>query len=351
VGNKLNELAVGAPNNFRIMRFVAASAVILSHGFMLNGGAAAIADDPLRRITGIDSGILAVDVFFVISGFLVSRSLMRRCDIKDFVAARVLRIWPGLGVAVALTALALGPLVTDLPLRQYFATRWVYSYIVIDGLSLSPFHFRYQLPGVFEHLPMAGVVNAPLWSLPWEIWMYISLLTLHMVRGLGRPFPAILGLILIAYAIMTFGHWPATAYPATAARLLAFFFCGVAMQRYAHRISISLPIFAATSALFAVVSIATQSAILLPAWLAYAVLVVAYEPRLVVSRWSHGADFSYGMYIYAYMVQQTLVWAIGPHDPWLNAGLALVVTLPLAAASWYIIERPMLSLKAKLRSR
>jgi len=325
--------------------------VILSHGYIVNGGYAAIARDPLERLTSVDSGELAVDIFFITSGFLVTNSLLRRRDALDFLISRVLRITPALVVAVLVAALVVGPATTELPLATYFRTRTLYSYVVIDALSISPFHFRYQLPGVFEHLPAAGVVNAPLWTLPWEIWMYGALLLLFLVHGLGKAFPVILATIVGVYSLVALGLVEIDTNGAIASRLLAFFFVGVAMARYAGRVTISLAVLVVATLVFALVSLASHSAVLLPLWLGYAVLYAAYAPGMVVRRWSKGPDFSYGIYIYAYLVQQLLVWSIGPHAPLLNAVLALLLTTPLAAISWYWIEAPSLALKARLRGR
>jgi peptidoglycan/LPS O-acetylase OafA/YrhL len=351
MGIRLSALADGEANNFRILRLFAACSVVFSHAYIVNGGYQGISREPLVRLTGVDFGALAVDIFFITSGFLVSRSLLQRRDVVDFLIARILRITPALVIAVMIGALVVGPATTELPLATYFRTKIVYTYILIDSLSISPFHFRYELPGVFEHLPVSGVINASLWSMPWEIWMYGALLLLFLVRGLGKTFPILLGIILCIYAFADVGFIEAGKYGSIAARLVAFFFVGVAMELYAARIIISSRVLAIFTMLFLAVSIVTRSTVLLPEWLAYVVMFVAYAPSLVVRRWSTGPDFSYGIYIYAYIVQQLLVWMLGPHPPLLNALLAVVLTLPVAAASWYGIEAPALALKARLRAR
>ena len=351
MATRLSVLAAGDANNFRIIRLFAASAVILSHGYIVNGGYPAIAQDLLERLTSVDSGEFAVDIFFVTSGFLVARSLLQRRNVLDYVLSRVLRITPALTVAVLVAAFVIGPATTELPLATYLRAKTVYSYVVIDSLSISPFHFRYELPGVFMHLPVAGVVNAPLWTLPWEIWMYAALLLLFLARGLGKAFALVFGAIVAIYVLVALGVVELGLNGGFAVRFAACFFAGVAMDRYAHRIVISPTMLTAVTAVFAIISIATRSTVLLPLWLAYAVLYVAYAPNLVIRRWSTGPDFSYGIYIYAYMIQQLLVWSMGPHAPLLNAVLSLALTIPIAAASWYGIEAPALALKARLRAR
>jgi peptidoglycan/LPS O-acetylase OafA/YrhL len=81
MGYRLDTLADSRRNNLRILRLAAASAVIFSHSYVVNLGIGALALEPLGALTGVDCGALAVDIFFVASGFLVGRSLMRGRDL------------------------------------------------------------------------------------------------------------------------------------------------------------------------------------------------------------------------------------------------------------------------------
>ncbi|CAN5551194.1 acyltransferase [soil metagenome] len=351
MGYALAGLADSRRNNLRIARLVAATAVIFAHSYGLNFGLAAERHEPLAALTGIDSGSLAVDIFFVASGFLVGRSLLRGRDPIDFLLSRVLRIYPGLICAVLAMALLLGPAVTELSLGGYFRDQWLYRFIAFDTTMISPWRFVPGLPGAFSNLPYAKVVNGSLWTLPWELWMYAILLGLFLLRGLGKAYPAILGALALAYAAVALGWWDASEYTRIAIRFLAIFHAGVAAYRFRDRISLSWPTLAALSAAMVVANVATQSALLLPIWLAYAVLFVSYYPPLVIERWCDGPDYSYGIYIYAYAVQQTLVWRFGPMPVLPHFLLAWGLTMPLAMLSWHLVEKPALALKDRLRRR
>jgi len=351
MGYRLDTLADSRRNNLRIVRLVAASAVIFSHSYVVNLGIAALAREPLGALTGIDCGELAVDIFFVASGFLVGRSLLRGRDPVDFLLSRGLRIYPGLICAVLAMALLLGPLVTELGTHAYFREGRLYRFIAFDSTMVSPWRFMPGLPGAFTSLPYPNVVNASLWTLPWELWMYAILLGLFLVRGLGRAYPLVLGAIGLAYAALSLHVWQMDPFLALAIRFLAVFHAGVAAYRYRDRITFSWPILAGLSAVMIVVSVATRSAMLLPPWLAYVVLFVAYHPGLVIERWCEGPDYSYGIYIYAYAVQQTLVWRFGPMAVFPSFLLAWGLTMPLAILSWHFVEKPALALKDRLRRR
>lgn len=351
MNHALSALADSRRNNLRIVRLVAATAVIFAHSYGLNFGLAAERREPLAALTGVDSGSLAVDVFFVASGFLVGRSLLRGCDPIDFVLSRALRIYPALICAVLAMALLLGPAVTTLRLHGYFTDPWLYRFVAFNTTMVSPWRFVPGLPGVFAGLPFPGVVNGSLWTLPWELWMYAILLWLYLVRGLGRAYPFILVAIALVYGAVALRLYGGEAHFVLAIRFLAMFHAGVAAYRFRDRIGLSWAVFGALSLVMVAANVATQSALLLPVWLAYAVLFVGYYPPLVVERWCDGADYSYGIYIYGYAVQQTLIWRFGAMPVLPHFLLAWGLTMPFAIASWHLIEQPALALKERLRRR
>jgi peptidoglycan/LPS O-acetylase OafA/YrhL len=91
----------GRDNNFNLIRFVAATSVILFHCHALLGHPDG---DLFRRWTGglADFGYLGVFVFFVVSGFLMTM-FVRQGPVAAFIAARVLRIYRGPTLAALLT--------------------------------------------------------------------------------------------------------------------------------------------------------------------------------------------------------------------------------------------------------
>ena len=348
----LADVAHSRNNNFRIVRHLAAASVVVAHSFgMLTPVAAAT-----ERASLIASNVaaLAVDVFFIASGFLVGRSLLVRADLKDFVASRVLRIYPALIVLAFVTPFVLGPIVTILPLREYFSIKAVYSFAIFDSIMLIPHYFRYQLPGVFTTFDsrFGDTVNGSLWTLPWELWMYCSLIVLFKLRAFGAGRFAILAVIVSVLFALTPQAW--SAYERTgevAVRFVAFFYSGVALYVFRRHVPLTPRILAAATAAFALTWWLAGVGVLLPQWLGYAVLFLTYHPRLVVKRLSEGADYSYGLYIFAYPVQQTLIWATGMTSAPLHIAASLAITLMIAALSWHFIEEPALRLKDRFRTR
>ncbi|MDX2306638.1 MAG: acyltransferase [Hyphomicrobium sp.] len=361
----LASVAETRQNNWRIIRLAAAVFVIFGHSFIVNhgingeafgplgwAGAEWYQVEPLRRLTGTTFAALGVDTFFVASGFLVTRSLLGNGNLVDFALARSLRIYPALIVVVLLMAFVLGPLVTSFATEDYLTRRPVYSFVAINALSLSPFHTRFGLPGVFEALPYPNVVNASLWTLPWEVLMYLSLAAFATVGLVSARACAIV--VAVLTGLHTAAHF-GVAEPGpilkSGIHLATHFYVGALCYLLKHRIVLSFGWLMGFIVLTFATHAATGIALTAPLLLAYAVITLAYLPALVVGRLSEGDDLSYGTYLYAYPVQQTLVWVLGPGNAYAHTVLALLVTLPLAYLSWRFVEKPALDLKGRVLRR
>lgn len=183
---RLSELIGDRDNNLNLVRITAALAVLVTHSFALTLGPNA---EPLRQHLGTTLGTMAVDVFFVASGFLVTFSLAKRQSVLEFVLARALRILPALFVMLLLSVAVLGPAFTALPLADYFADRRVATYLIKGATLVTGIEF--ELPGVFLRNPYPAVVNGSLWTLPWEVAMYGLLLLAWIGAKFSSTPPAI----------------------------------------------------------------------------------------------------------------------------------------------------------------
>ncbi|WP_293682316.1 acyltransferase [uncultured Phenylobacterium sp.] len=297
---------------FDLMRLIAALLVVVSHTFPLSGA-------PALRITGVeDLGALGVSIFFVISGYLVSASYQR--DPKTYLIKRILRIEPGLIASLVVTVVALG-FVTTAPAGVYWPK--AAEYVARNALL---FPTTYELPGVFQAAPLAGVVNGVLWTLRLEFTFYVVLL---LIRA---RLPLVLGLcvacagvwLALAFARPDWADERATRIAFLGGRSGFLFFAGAALQLARVRV----PLWAG-----AIAAVASAAPFVGPLALPAAVLGLARPGKLP-------ADLSYGVYIYAFPVQQVLA-SYGQ----LNVATAVLAVLPFAAASWFLVERPALRLK------
>ncbi len=331
---------VGLPqNNYLILRFAAALMVILGHSFAIT--ALPGHTDPILRLTRFTfSGAVGVDIFFVISGFLVTSSYLNRRNLPDFIKSRCLRIFPGLFVCLILTAFVLGAVETSLAPGRYFSSYHVYAYVV-ENFSLIRMNF--SLPGVFQQLPITGV-NGSLWTLPVEIRMYL-LLGLFGASGIlfnKRWYLWLLAMLSVLAVAIPF-NIPLVYYPDRYARLCLFFAAGSAMSVYRDRIPLNLWILAALVVLVLPFHKSGAFPWLLGPVLAYGVIWFSYVPNL---RWfNRFGDYSYGLYIYAFPIQQGLRQHFPDISPMQMFIAASILTLACAMFSWHLVEKHALRLK------
>jgi peptidoglycan/LPS O-acetylase OafA/YrhL len=336
-------------NNFDFMRFIAATLVVYSHSFPLLH---AYGREPFGRASGyFTGGELGVAIFFVMSGFLVTASLQNSPNTVQFLMKRALRIFPALAVVVLLAVFVLGPLLTTLPLSTYFHHGATRQYLWNMLLWI-----HYPLPGVFEDLPHAGSVNGSLWTLPIEVAMYVGLAALGIVGLVKRRWiPALVLLLVGLYAWLQF-H-PALQQTMVwkigvlkeCAKFAVFFFSGSALYLLERlvpwRVSIALLLVTVWIAGFRKPFGIYCMFLAVP----YCTLYIARARYPLLANFGKYGDFSYGIYIYAFPVQQTLVQVLGRDQaPEHLFVAAWAISLACAALSWHFIEKPALGLKGRI---
>jgi peptidoglycan/LPS O-acetylase OafA/YrhL len=206
---KLSSVTQGRNNNFNLIRIVAALAVLMTHSFVLSSGNPD--DEPLRQTLGMTLGSIAVDVFFVTSGLLVTASLLRSESVVAFAWSRCLRIFPGLLVMLVLTVFLLGPLFTTLQPASYLLDPRTHAYLIKGATLVTGILDR--LPGVFESNPYPASINGSLWTMPYEVRMYVLLAVLwavvHKAFGFrGAQFTRAVQLLAILSGVgLVVGHF------------------------------------------------------------------------------------------------------------------------------------------------
>lgn len=325
-------------NSFGVVRLAMALAVLVSHSFFFI--TANPSSEPLVSLTGHSLGEHAVQVFFFLSGILVTQSVLKSASVVDFAAARFLRIFPGLAVCILATALLLGPCVSALPAPAYVTDPSLIQYVVKTLLLTTG---AAQLPGLFQDVPAAGLVNMSLWTLKYEVLCYLAL---GLSAAAGALTPRYRTFTIAALAVLVFGIFlksPTAAQDYTQLDNIRYFTLyfstGVLACLIKDRLVIDVRILAALAALFAA-SIGTLWFELTCAlFLGYATLNVARIDFGPLRRWTQANDLSFGVYIYAAPIQQTLLSAFPNLAPLQLAALATAVTLAAAALSWQLVEK------------
>lgn len=286
----------GQRNNFDALRLIGAFLVLISHQFALSGRW-----EP--RLVGNHSfGNLGVLIFFSISGYLVTSSWLKDPDILRFVARRFLRMAPALCVSIPLT----------------LAT--------IAGLGLKGF------PENPRHL-----TNGSLWTIPYEVYCYALLL----VAGVATKRPS------IVVAIGIFGYFVLSGLQLGTSVLAYFglFFAAGSLLRAYPYFRGFLP-----TMLFMVIGCALLCIDQTKLGLAFIVppvtIAIGLRSWVGLRDVSSIGDLSYGIYIYAWPVQQIGVALMGPQTPYLELlFITIPTTLALAAISWHAVEKNALRLK------
>ena len=330
-------------NNFNFLRLLLAVLVLLSHSYELIDGNRN--REILTRIFNtISLGELAVDSFFLISGYLILQSWERSPKLQVFLKKRILRIYPGFIVASLVSAYVVGPLgaATD-----YFADFQLFQFFKSLVLLQPP-----NIPPVFPGQPYP-FVNSSMWTisyefrcylmvaligicglLSWRIWLALSALTLVMALSpdSARPLANL--------------SWVLVGEPVSLIHFLCFFFAGGCFYLFRDRIHyrftwvlVLIPIL-----LLSLFNTSTAQ-LLLPTIGAYILFWAAFAPAPILQRVGSYPDISYGVYLYGWPVQKLLLWYCPSLSPWLLFMLSCGISFVCGLLSWHLVEKPFLQLK------
>jgi peptidoglycan/LPS O-acetylase OafA/YrhL len=330
-------------NNFDVLRFALASLVIFSHSFALLSGSDAT--EPLYRLTRgqMASGEFAVDGFFILSGFLVTHSWTKSSGLGTFLRKRICRIYPGFIVVTMLSVLLLIPLACRIPfgtLPPGLLGRELLSLVTLRAV---------KPPGAFAENAIPAL-NGSLWSIPYEAWCYVGVAALGLA-GAIRGRKSVLALLVAAIAMsLAFLIWNLNpggkilgvvfGWPRLWARMLPYFLAGMVFYLYQDRIR-----FTTGGAVVALISFVAATvvpdgwAVAGPLAGAYLLFWFAFNPSIPLQGWAKYGDFSYGMYLYAFPLQQLIIRALRPTSPLLLLSLSLPASAAMGALSWHAVEK------------
>lgn len=332
-------------NALNAWRLILATSVILWHTWPLTGHPI-----PPTPVTQLMSQV-GVDGFFAISGFLITSSWMRNPQPREYFKARTLRILPGLWVCVLVTAFVIAPigvLIQHGSVGGLMKSGAPLAYVVNNGLMNVLFYPG--IDGTPKDIPWPGVWNGSLWTLAFEAGCYIAV-ALFGVVGLLKyrwPIPIAFVVTLAATAVFGFPAFAMSTIPQMVSRFAVMFAAGALIYQYRDKIPARWSLVALSAGLLLVSGLLPNYRVLAAIPLAY--LVIASGAML--KRPNLGNDLSYGVYIYAFPIQQLLVIAgLGTLGVFPFFILATLVTIPLAAMSWFVVEKRALALKKRRLSK
>ena len=294
-----------------------------------------------------------VGTFFALSGFLVAGSAVRTGSMGRFFTNRALRIFPALGVETLLSALILGPLVTEFSLYAYFTD---YEFFRYFGNIVGFVYF--WLPGVFLHLPLPRTVNGQLWTLPSEFYCYLGMLGLMATSLIGKRNVLLWAGIAAMIVMLGLYQYDPLRFDPKSENMFApwyivvLFFIGVIYFFHAEKIPMKLWMFVVAGFAYWGIIFSNSVTPLAGIFLTYCMVYVGFMQfplwdRLVKS------DYSYGLFLYHFPIIQTYMYILHPRIEGLPLPIQMLVifgmgfptTLLFAALSWRFIEKPALSLR------
>ncbi len=351
-------------NAFAFLRMTLAASVIFSHCFLLGG----FGGDPLARVTGGRQtvGLVAVAMFFVLSGFLITRSALHSPSVGRFLWHRFLRIFPGYWIALAVCAFVFAPIFADIEhgvFLRVFSAPWDRPQAYWLGNALM-FHANLSSissvmtihPASIAHLlgrnPCPWVINGSLWSLPYECTCYalVAVLTLIGLLRSHRILVLILFVSLVGLhefdcvAPQEFNSWFPCRGFGVSVMLGLYFASGSAAFLFREKIPFSTALFVGCLITLVISLFCGAFEWVAPLALPYAFLWLALA--VPITRFDAKGDFSYGTYIYAFPVQQGLSHLHVPKAGFLvYLVCSVAITLLFALLSYRFIEAPALRLK------
>jgi peptidoglycan/LPS O-acetylase OafA/YrhL len=319
--------------------------VICSHAFIICYGRGEKGrGEPLYLLThGQEAlGSVAVDLFFFISGMLITASWLNSKSMKDYLMKRILRIYPGFITAIMFSGLIIWVFCPEFRAEVGHGISW--SFVMLrDMVFLNRECLEWN--GIFAHNPSPDTVNGSLWTIPKEFGCYILVAVIGLFALYKKRIIILLGTIIVYVNYIIFLHLgsdPDKSYT----RLLPYFLIGMCTWLWRDKIILSKWL----GLLSIIILIASSQfkpyfSIIFPFCGCYLTLLFAYLPRFQFLEWTKKTDLSYGTYLFALPVQQVAAMHDSLRVPWINFAITTPIVMLIALISWSCIEKRFLSLK------
>lgn len=336
-------------NNFGFLRLFFATLVIVSHvPEALDGNRNR--EYLVRFFGSMSLGDLAVDCFFLISGYLILMSYQNSSSLTSYFSKRILRIYPGYLLAYILTLIVVIPLAQGLSFLMQFDTWFWFKSVVRMFVLDVPW-----AEGVFDKTPIP-YLNGSMWTIKYEFLCYGMVPVLFYFFKENLKYYVLTLLILVstsymaAYADFDIGiPTPVSLQLSSATRLLPFFIMGSIFYLMRHRIQYKAHYMVmCVAGLFVMFFDPHLAPLALMTMGAYLLFGFAFHYKSqALSQVGTKVDLSYGIYLFAWPIQNLII----QHFPSITTIpltlLVIVLSAAVAYLSWTFVEKPFMQMKKK----
>lgn len=333
---KVSEILKRENNNLDLIRVFLAALVIYAHSPTLNKTTSGWTDVINYFFNYTYSGSWAVKLFFFISGLVVTNSYLHKKSHIYFIISRAFRVVPLLFVVYFFTAFIAGPILTSFGLKAYFSNSQVYSYF-FDNLV---FNTKYSLPGVFENNADRGSVNGSIWSLRYEMACYIIVLIVFLF--LGKKNKLWLNIPILFFLIDAF-------FPEGLMRMylgenmhinvLPFSFAlGALFAVNSDIIKINIWVFISSAVLVFLLRNTVKAELFLIT--SSSIFTLYLSTRAFFLKLQPKHDLSYGIYVWGFLVQQTVFFYFGHMNTALHCIISIIISFILSYVTYIYVEKP-----------
>ncbi|WP_022696756.1 acyltransferase family protein [Euryhalocaulis caribicus] len=342
-GNTIGARVQSRSNYFTAIRIFLAACVALSHCWIVFSGRESPDPFAFRDLT---LSYMAVNGFFVLSGFFIAKSLHDRRDLLSYAWSRFLRIMPALAVIALSAVFLIGPLASGMPVRAALADPDTYAY-PLNVLSFVD--TRGGPPGFAPDNPYKGEFAGTLWTLRYEALAYIGAGAAFATGLVFRKGPILIvagasaALFIVLTRTGTPAFLPESIWVLT--RFMTAFLIGCAAYVWRDHIPLRLDMALLLTLPLLVIDGRAESEIIATVALGYWIFLAGAAPRKNLKWLTSVDDISYGLYIWHWPVMQILLWRSVVDQPLHMALTAIPISALIAYVSWRLIEKPALSLK------
>jgi peptidoglycan/LPS O-acetylase OafA/YrhL len=342
-------------NNLNIIRFMAALMVIYGHMFVLSG------TQSYTIFHYNEVSTIGVQIFFLISGYLITESYMRDNNLITYWIKRFFRIIPALAFLTFITAFVIGPVLSTYSLKEYFIQNWLGVKMYLRNIFLFPI---FGLPGVFNENVYPNIVNGSLWTLPIEVSMYALVPMIITLSKLIKKIDKSIIFLLVVLISVTADVYFASLFQGkmivvygtnlfAVLHMIPYFFTGALFTSDKIRKHLNLQVATICIAGYSMLNIQGLPYLypfISVIVLAYFIFSFAFTKNPIFYKFSEKNDYSYGIYLYGFLVQQTLLKYLFKYEITPNklALLSMLISLFCAFLSWHIIEKPAQKIGKKM---